>query len=88
MSHEASDESKPCAEPDSVLVQAHEVAILKYWYALVDPRPAPGIYRNADADGVARDVVELNIMVSFVDPRGFSSPWVPYDAPYDQGEDL
>jgi hypothetical protein len=29
-------------------------------------------------------VVELNIMVSFVDPRGFNSPWVPYD----QKEDL
>jgi hypothetical protein len=80
MSHEASDESNPCAERDSVLsaVQAQEVAILKYWYSLVDPRPDPGIYRNADADGAARDVVELNIMLAFVDPRGFPSPWVPY----------
>jgi len=90
MSHEASDETNPCAEPDSVLsaVQSQEVAILKYWYSLVDPRPDPGVYRNADADGAARDVVELNIMVTFVDPRGFTSPWVPYDAPYDQEEDL
>ena len=89
MSHEASDESKPCAEQASVLsaVQAQEVAILKYWYSLVDPRPDPGVYRNTDADGAARDVVELNIMVSFVDPRGFARPWVPYDAPYDQEED-
>jgi hypothetical protein len=78
MSHEASDESKPCAEPDSVLVQAHEVAILEYWYTLVDPRPDPGIYRNADADGAARDVVELDIMLSFVDPRALANPWVPY----------
>jgi hypothetical protein len=80
MSHEASDESNPCAERDSVLsaVQAQEVAILKHWYALVDPRPDPGIYRNADADGAARDVVELNIMLAFVDPRGFPGPWVPY----------
>jgi hypothetical protein len=86
MSHEHSDESNSCAEPDSVLsaVQVQEVAILKYWYALADPRPDPGVYRNADADGVARDVVELNIMVAFVDPRGFTSPWVPYD----QEEDL
>jgi hypothetical protein len=86
MSHEASDESNPCAEPDSVLsaVQVQEVAILKYWYALVDPRPDPGVYRNADADGAARDVVELNIMLAFVDPRAFANPWVPYD----QEEDL
>lgn len=80
MSHEASDESNPCAERDSVLsaVQAQEVAILKHWYALVDPRPDPGIYRNADADGAARDVVELHIMLAFVDPRVFTNPWVPY----------
>jgi hypothetical protein len=86
MSHEASDESKPCAEPASLLsaVEAQEVAILEYWYSLVDPRPDPGIYRNADADGAARDVVELNIMLAFVDPRGLASPWVPYD----QEEDL
>ena len=86
MSHEASDESNPCVEPALIFsaVQAQEVATLKYWYALVDPRPDPGIYRNADADGAARDVVELNIMISFVDPRGFNSPWVPYN----QEEDL
>ena len=80
MSHEASDESNPCTEPDSVhlAVQVQEVAILKRWYALVDPRPDPGVYRNADADGAARDVVELNIMLSFVDPRPFADPWVPY----------
>ena len=86
MAYEHSDESNPCAEPDSVLsaVQSQEVAILKYWYSLVDPRPDPGVYRNADADGAARDVVELNIMVAFADPRGFTSPWVPYD----QEEDL
>jgi hypothetical protein len=89
MSHEASDESKPCAEPASALsaVQVDEVAILKYWYSLVDPRPDPGVYRNADSDGVARDLVELNIMLSFVDPRGFSSPWVPYDQEEDLFED-
>ena len=86
MSHEASDESNPCVEPALIFsaVQAQEVATLKYWYALVDPRPDPGIHRNADADGAARDVVELNIMISFVDPRGFNSPWVPYN----QEEDL
>ncbi|HEY2170481.1 MAG TPA: hypothetical protein VGJ30_12700 [Candidatus Angelobacter sp.] len=80
MSHEASDESESCAEPDSTLpaVQAHEITILKCWYALVDPRPDPGFYRNADADGAARDVVELYILLSFVDPRPFVSPWVPY----------
>ena len=86
MSHEASDESYPCAEPDSVLsaVQVQEVAILKHWYALVDPRPDPGVYRNADADGVARDLVELFMMFSFVDPRPFTNPWVRYF----QAEDL
>lgn len=86
MSHEASDESNYCAEPDSTLsaVEAQEVAILKYWYALVDPRPDPGVYRNADADGVARDVVELYIMLAFIDPRALTNPWVPYD----QEEDL
>jgi hypothetical protein len=86
MSYEASDESNPCAEPDSTLsaVQAQEVAILKYWYALVDPRPDPGIYHNADADGAARDVVELYILFSFGDPRALMSPWVLYD----QEEDL
>ena len=70
MSHEASDESNPCVEPASIFsaVQVQEVATLKYWYALVDPRPDPGIYRNADANGAARDVVELNIMISFVIP--------------------
>lgn len=80
MSHEAFDESKPCAESALILstAQAQEVAILKYWYALVDPRPDPGIYRNADADGAARDVVELYIIFSFVDPRAFTDPWVPY----------
>jgi hypothetical protein len=80
MSHEASDEPNSCAEPDSVLsaVQVQEVAILKYWYAMVDQRPDPGVYRNADADGAARDVVELNLMISFLDPRAFTSPWVPY----------
>ena len=86
MSHEAFDKSKPCAELRSTLlaVQAHEVAILEYWYTLVDPRPDPGIYRNADADGAARDVVELDMLFSFVDPRAFTSPWVPYA----QEEDL
>jgi len=86
MSHEASDESNPCADPGSVIsaVQVQEIAILKYWYSLVDPRPDPGVYRNADADGVARDVVELNIMLAFTDPRAFTSLWVPYD----QEEDL
>jgi hypothetical protein len=80
MSHEASDESNSCAEPDSSLpaAQAHEMVILKCWYELVDPRPDPGIYRNADTDGAARDVVELYILFSFVDPRPFTSPWVPY----------
>jgi hypothetical protein len=80
MSHEASDESNPCTEPDSVLsaVQFQEVAILKYWYSLVDPRPDLGVYRNADADGAARDVVELYTMFAFVDPRAFTNPWVPY----------
>lgn len=89
MSHEASDESNFCVEPASIFssVQAQEVAILKYWYALVDPRPDPGVYRNADADGAARDVVELNIMISFVDPRGFNSPWVPYDQEEDSFEE-
>jgi hypothetical protein len=57
---------------------------LKYWYKLVDPRPDPGIYRNADADGAARDVVELYTMFSFADSRAFINPWVPYD----QEEDL
>lgn len=86
MSHEASDESNPCAERDSVLSAVHvqEVAILKRWYALVDPRPDPGVYRNADADGAAREVVELNIMLAFVDPRALTNPWVPYI----QDEDL
>ena len=80
MSHEASDKSNPCAEPGSVLpaVQVQDVAILKRWYALVDPRPDPGVYRNADADGAARDVVELYIMLAFVDPRAFTNPWTPY----------
>ena len=80
MSHEASDESNPCAEPDSLTtaVANHDVTILKYWYALVDPRPDPGVYRNADADGAARDVVELNIMMAFVDPRTLTNPWAPY----------
>ena len=89
MSHEASDESNPCAEPDSVIsaVQVQEIAILKYWYSLVDPRPDPGIYRNADADGIARDVVELNIMLAFVDQRAFTSPWVPYDQEEDLSEE-
>ncbi|HSK44624.1 MAG TPA: hypothetical protein VLA83_12135 [Candidatus Binatia bacterium] len=80
MSHEASDESNPCTEPDSVLsaVQVQEVAILKYWYALVDPRPDPGVYKNAEADGAARDVVELSILFAFEDPRALTSPWTPY----------
>lgn len=86
MSHEASDEFNPCVEPASILspVQAQEVAILKYWYALVDPRPDPGVYRNADADGAARDVVELYTMFAFIDPRAFTSRWMPYS----QEEDL
>ena len=80
MSHEASDESNPCVEPALVLSAGlvQEVAILKYWYSLVDPRPDPGVYRNADVDGAALDVVELNIMLAFVDPRAFTNPWVPY----------
>ena len=86
MSHEASDEFNPCVEPALILsaAQAQEVGILKYWYKLVDPRPDPGIYRNADADGAARDVVELYTMFSFADSRAFINPWVPYD----QEEDL
>lgn len=88
MSHEAFDESKPCAEPAMLsAVQSQEVAILNYWYALVDPRPDPGIYRNADADGAARDVVELNTMFSFVDPRTFTNPWVPYRQEEDMFEE-
>ena len=89
MSHEASDKSNPYTEPEAVLsaVQAQEVAILKYWYALVDPRPDPGVYRNADADGAARDVVELFIMFAFIDPRAFTNPWVPYSQEQDLFED-
>jgi hypothetical protein len=80
MSYEASDESNPCAEPESTVasVQAQEVAILKYWYALVDPRPDPGVYHNADADGAARDLVELSLLFAFEDPRVLTSPWRPY----------
>ena len=89
MSYEASDESNSCAEPDSTLssVQDQEVTILKCWHALVDPRPDPGVYRNADADGAARDVVELYILFSFVDPRPFTSPWVPYIQEQDMFEE-
>jgi hypothetical protein len=85
MAYEYSDESNPCAEPDWVIsaVQVQEVAILKYWYSLADPRPDPGVYRNANADGAARDVVELDILFTFVDSRA-AKPWVPYT----QEEDL
>lgn len=80
MSHDASDESNPCAEPDPTLSAYHseEIALLNKMFALVDPRPDPGIYRNADSDGVARDLVELSMLFSFEDARSYTNPWVSY----------
>jgi hypothetical protein len=80
MSHEASDESDLGAEPDTIrsVQDCAEIALLNHWFTLVDPRPDPGFYRNADADGAARDMVELNILISFADPRPFTRSWVKY----------
>jgi hypothetical protein len=61
-----------------------EITVLNKLFALVDTRPDPGIYRNADSDGAARDLVELNMLFSFADPRPFTNPWMRYF----QAEDL
>jgi hypothetical protein len=80
MSNEASDESNSCAEPESAASSflSEEIALLEEIFALADPRPDPGVYRNADSDGAARDLVELNMLMSFVDPRPFRDRWMPY----------
>jgi hypothetical protein len=80
MSKEDSDELDSGTEPESTFsaFDSQEIALLYELLALVDPRPDPGIYRNADADGVARDIVELTILVSFADVRPYCNPWVPY----------
>jgi hypothetical protein len=79
MSHEDC-EPDSCAEPDSTFsdYDCQEIALLDELFALIDPRPDPGIYRNADADGAARDLVELNILISFEDPRPYTNPWAHY----------
>jgi hypothetical protein len=80
MSQEDSDELDSGAESESTLsaFDCEEVTLLNALWALVDSRPDPGIYRNADADGAARDIVELSILISFADPRPFTNPWVYY----------
>jgi hypothetical protein len=80
MSKEDSDELDSGTEPGSTFsaFDCEEVTLLNELWALADPRPDPGIYRNADADGAARDIVELSILISFADSRPFTNPWVYY----------
>jgi hypothetical protein len=67
--------------------EQEEIALIKRMIALPDQRPDPGIYRNADHDGVALDLVELDAIYSWPDPRPFTTPWRPYIAPEDLLED-
>ena len=80
MSQEDFDELDSSAEPESTFstFDSQEIALLYELLALVDPRPDPGIYRNADADGAARDIVELSMLISFPDPRPYANPWLHY----------
>jgi hypothetical protein len=58
--------------------EIEEITLIKRMMALPDHRPDPGIYHNADSDGAARDLVELAMMMSFRDPRPFTTPWRAY----------
>lgn len=88
LSDDEFDHGNAC-EPETQLSshEQEEIALIKRMMALPDRRPDPGIYRNADSDGVTLDLVELDAIYSWPDPRPFTTPWRPYLAPEDLLED-
>jgi len=88
LSDDEVDHGNTC-EPELQLSlhEQEEIALIKRMMALPDRRPDPGIYRNADSDGLALDLVELDAIYSWPDPRPFTTPWRPYLAPEDLLED-
>jgi hypothetical protein len=77
------------SEPETALsaFELEEITLIKRMMALPDDRPDPGIYRNAESDGAARDLVELAMMISFADARELATPWRPYLQPEDLFDD-
>ena len=73
-------------EPETAIsaFEQEEIMLIKRMMALPDRRPDPGIYREADSNGAARDLLELAMIMSLRDPRPLTTPWRPYL----QAEDL
>lgn len=88
LSDDEFDNGNTC-EPGPALssYEQEEIALIKRMMALPDERPDPGIYRNADSCAAARDLLELDIIYSWPDPRPFTTPWRPYLMPEDFFED-
>ncbi|HWG48574.1 MAG TPA: hypothetical protein VN669_02715 [Candidatus Acidoferrales bacterium] len=88
LSDDEVDHGNTCEpEPQLSVHEVEEIVLIKRMMALPDRRPDPGIYRNADSDGEALDLVELDAIYSWPDPRPFTTPWRPYIAPEDLLED-
>ena len=58
--------------------ELEEITMIKRMMALPDSRPDPGIYRHADYDEQARDLLELAHIMALRDPRPLMTPWIPY----------
>jgi hypothetical protein len=89
MSDDDVDQNDAC-EPDPEVISTfdlEEIVQLRRMMALRDPRPDPGRYQDADADGALRDLVELGMMLSLDDPRPLTAPWRPYYTAEDLFED-
>jgi hypothetical protein len=73
-------------EPETSIsaFEQEEITLIKRMMALPDRRPDSDIYRDADSDGAARDLLELAMIMSLRDPRPLPTPWRPYL----QSEDL
>lgn len=85
MSDDDLEQSDAC-RPDPEVLSAwerQEIFLLKKMFVLRDARRDPGVYRNPDSDALARDLVELDMILSSHDPRPLTSPWRVYESTED-----
>lgn len=85
MSDDDLEQSDACEADPEVLAawEREELFLLKKMFALPDSRRDPGVYRNPDSDALARDLVELDMILSSYDPRPLKSPWRLYESTED-----
>lgn len=71
------------AQPElaTTAFEVEEITMIKRMMALPDTRPDPGVYRNADFDENARDLLELARIMALRDPRPLRTPWIQYQQP-------